>query len=93
MNKILEMMENEGPMKKILEMMENIEGGLPLCLEYEPDAKYVWPKRWERLKFYITNYADRTTCPECEQNADSGMNFCAFCGRELWREPIKPKGE
>lgn len=23
-------------------------------------------------------------CPECQQNKDSGMNFCAFCGRQLW---------
>ena len=23
-------------------------------------------------------------CPECQQNEDSGMNFCAFCGRRLW---------
>ena len=22
-------------------------------------------------------------CIECEQNKDSGMNFCAYCGREF----------
>jgi len=25
-------------------------------------------------------------CPECEQNEDYGMNFCAFCGRQLWHK-------
>ena len=23
-------------------------------------------------------------CPECKQNAESGMNFCACCGRQVW---------
>ena len=27
---------------------------------------------------------DQKQCPECVQNAESGMNFCAFCGRQLW---------
>lgn len=27
---------------------------------------------------------DALQCPECKQNGDSGMNFCAFCGRQLW---------
>ena len=78
-------------MNKILEMMDSIQKDIPLCSEYESDARYAWPKRWEALKCYIANQADRKTCPECEQNADSGMNFCAFCGRELWREPINRK--
>lgn len=67
-------------MNEILVMMNNIEDGLPLCSEYESDARHVWPKRWETLRHYIANQ----TCPECEQNAKSGMNFCAFCGRQLW---------
>ena len=27
---------------------------------------------------------DVKCCPECQQNHESGMNFCAFCGRQLW---------
>ena len=27
-----------------------------------------------------------TQCPECEQNHESGMNFCANCGRQLWHK-------
>ena len=27
--------------------------------------------------------ASLTECPECKQNAADGMNFCAFCGRQL----------
>jgi hypothetical protein len=27
---------------------------------------------------------DALQCPECQQNGDSGMNFCANCGRQLW---------
>lgn len=28
-------------------------------------------------------------CPECQQNKESGMNFCAFCGRQLWYTPME----
>jgi len=33
--------------------------------------------------------AQSTECPECKQNAADGMNFCAFCGRQLWTT-LKP---
>jgi len=32
---------------------------------------------------------EKNQCPECEQNKDSGMNFCAFCGRENHIDKIK----
>ena len=80
-------------MNKVLEMMDSIQTNIQLCGELTHDALSTWPKRWEALKCYIANQADRKTCPECEQNADSGMNFCAFCGRELWRGPLKQEIE
>jgi len=32
----------------------------------------------------LENATDALQCPECEQNGESGMNFCANCGRQLW---------
>jgi hypothetical protein len=32
----------------------------------------------------LKNTTDALQCPECEQNGESGMNFCANCGRQLW---------
>ena len=29
------------------------------------------------------NKSTKKPCIECEQNKDSGMNFCAYCGREF----------
>ncbi|MDD4082372.1 MAG: zinc ribbon domain-containing protein [Sphaerochaetaceae bacterium] len=40
-----------------------------------------------------TKKVDIMTCPECDQNADSGMNFCAFCGRQLWDNCLKSESE
>jgi hypothetical protein len=32
----------------------------------------------------LKNTTGALQCPECEQNGESGMNFCANCGRQLW---------
>ena len=40
------------------------------------------------------NDKELKACPECQQNKESGMNFCAFCGRQLWSEDLtEPKQE
>ncbi len=43
---------------------------------------------WDVLELPKSNnkklQTDALQCPECEQNQESGMNFCAFCGRQLW---------
>ena len=39
------------------------------------------------------NKKDLKECPECEQNRESGMNFCAFCGREILSARAEPKQE
>lgn len=37
----------------ILTAMNLIEETFPLDLEYETDARHIWPKRWERLRRQI----------------------------------------
>jgi hypothetical protein len=32
------------------------------------------------------NTTDALQCPECQQNHESSMNFCANCGRQLWHQ-------
>lgn len=39
---------------------------------------------WAADKIDRLNAPDKEkACPECEQNFADGMNFCAFCGRQL----------
>jgi hypothetical protein len=63
---------------KILLEMNTIEEDKPLALEYDSDARYTWPERWNRLRYYLETkrinecqhekiYSDTagTHCPEC----------------------------
>lgn len=34
----------------LIEAADRIEGEHPLSCEYEPDARYTWPKRWDAMK-------------------------------------------
>lgn len=40
---------------KILELMDEMEKVHPLNLEYEDDARYTWPSRWDDLRLSISN--------------------------------------
>ena len=45
--------------ESVLAVMENIVARYPLCLEYEDDARYNWPTRWEMLKEWLENKLER----------------------------------
>lgn len=55
----------------ILQVMNDIEKDLPICMEYESDARYTWPKRWQALfaKFHDIEKASNT------ENYDNGNSF------------------
>ena len=38
------------------------------------------------LELWPLNKVDSTKvqCPECQQNKEDNMNFCANCGRQIW---------
>ena len=40
-------------LEQALDAMEAIEDKHPLALEYEEDARYVWPARWEEMLFAL----------------------------------------
>jgi len=54
---------------------------------FAPVERYI-----NSLADIILGYAEKAAmekqCPECQQNHESGMNFCANCGRQLWQEGV-----
>ena len=38
---------------------------------------------WASGHFNMLAKHESEMCPECEQNKSDGMDFCAFCGRNL----------
>ena len=40
----------------------------------------------QHIRFILDALIDpnRSECPECRQNREDGMNFCAYCGQRLW---------
>ena len=41
--------------KRILVMMNILLEEIPLSMEYETDARDVWPKRWKRLRDFVNS--------------------------------------
>lgn len=39
--------------KEALERMDQVVKEYPLALEYEADARIVWPERWESLRDWL----------------------------------------
>jgi hypothetical protein len=48
------------------------------------DGVHLTENRAQAWADWWNNVVMAAQCPECEQNGESGMNFCANCGRQLW---------
>lgn len=61
----------------LLQAMNDIEKDLPICTEYESDARHTWPNRWEVLfaKFHDIEKAENIKKAENMSNCDNRNSF------------------
>jgi hypothetical protein len=57
--------------------------GLIFGKSHLPESKQMLKKALKKAIEEGLEIIAKKQCPECNQNKNSGMNFCAFCGREL----------
>lgn len=43
-------------MNEIIKIMDEIQNKIQLSMEYETDARDIWPKRWELLREEISEF-------------------------------------
>ena len=56
---------------KVLLAMNVIEEEMALACEYEFDARYIWPKRWNRLRQEVKKLSKSALTPENEKTGDN----------------------